>query len=173
MFYKEKNIDLAKEFILDYDKKCQLFLKNTDDTAIQTQLFEKFKEFGYINEEKELWNFDWFFTFCEKYDPYENIVINQNNCKTLFDKKIDGNENCIKRHITNPTNLGISESDADYSYFLCDSPIFTSKLSILNIDKNSEKLKDWLLNINYFTEDKLKLSNLICIDKQAQINRVL
>ena len=176
IFYqeKEKKIDLAKDFILDYDTKCKEFLEEPDNKEKQGKLYEKFKEFGYINgneENKELWNFDWFFTYCENYDPYKNIEIDEKNCKTLFAREMNKNENCIKRYITNPTYLGISEEDTGYVF--CDSPIFTSKLSILNIDKNSEKIKDWLLNINYFTEDKLKLSALICIKREAQLDRVL
>jgi hypothetical protein len=168
---EEANIERAREFILDYDRKCNAFRTDIEIEENQTQLIDKYKEFSYISEDKsKQWQFDWFFTFCENYDPYTELVPNELNCKTLSETKDNEgntlltNQNCIKRYSTNLVE--------DNDFFECPSQKFTNKLSILNIE-DVAKLKIWLSNINYFTEEKLKLFGSICRDRERILHRVL
>jgi hypothetical protein len=184
-FYNpDRSLDDAKEFIMDYDEKCEAFLADTKHKNVlaQLNLLEKFKKFSYINSEgTKLWKFDWFSTFCEKFNPYTELNVNEENCPTLFKENLQTNENCTKRYPMNHTNLGI---EPDYRYTMCnapkpepeisfDPPLLTSKLSILNIVEDSDALQEWLREINKFNELNLDIGKDICKGRQAMLDRVL
>ena len=164
-----ENYENAKKFINNYNEKCKNYLNDNTNETNKKDIIDIFKEFNYIDNEL-LWNFDWFTTFCEVYDPYEDIDITESKCKELFKKKENENTNCTKRYPLNPAALNIEE---DYGYFECTIPRSTSKLSILNIREHSQLLKNWMNKIEYFNEGKLKIFNSICLDRKIGLNRIL
>jgi len=159
-FYsKTDNIENAKIFIQEYIRTSALYKSDEKNVEYREKMIDIIKEFNYINhEKKQLWNFSWFLTFCEKYNPYEDINITESNCKKLFNSKLHTEEYCIKRYELNLTN--------DHMYVECDHDdnitLTTNKISILNIKEHSELLKDWMKKINYFNNDKLQIYHSIC-----------
>jgi hypothetical protein len=171
-FYENKDIEKAKQYILDYDKKSKRYLDNKDDKQTQQELINKYKQFSYINESGiSIWNFDWFFTFCEKFNPV-NFVPNVENCPTLSAKNLLDDENCVKRYQMNPLNTGIEEENIDYGFLSCDSPKFTNKISISDVSQ-SKSLELWLKNITFFNDKILNINDYICNNRIAMLNRVL
>jgi hypothetical protein len=173
-FYIE-TIEDAKSFIINYDKTVEEFLKNNEESKAdnnkQIAVINLLKKFNHIDElGTKKWNFDWFKTYCENYDPYEKL--DKFNCTNPEFADPD-KEKCVKRFPANPKNIGLY----DYDYDLDCEDFLSSKLSILDIETHSNLLKEWIdiIKNNIFSEEKLKLfeNNLICKNSKITLDRIL
>jgi hypothetical protein len=159
--------DKAKEFINNYDKVVLEFLDDKNNEDKQKAIINLFKKFNHIDESGiNKWNFDWFKTYCENYNPYKEVDIS--NC-THPEFTNPEKEKCRIRF---PVNIILDDEFQDPE---CDN-FLSSKLSILNIKSHSELLSKWIDNIktDKFSENTLQLfEDNFCINRQNILQRKL
>ena len=106
-------------------------------------------------------------TYCENYNPYEKVDIS--NC-THHEFTNPEKEKCRKRFHVNII------PDDEFEDPECNN-FLSSKLSILNIESDTDLLREWIDNIitDKFSEDNLHLfkDNLICRNRKSIVNRIL
>ena len=169
-FYKDKSLQEIKQFIINFIDKSTIYLKDNTNLENNQQLLEILSAFNFIDSaKKEKWNFDWFRTFCKDFDPYKEI--DENNCGNYSELKNE--PYCTTRYPNNFKNLG--EADEDFNWSLCTKSVVTSKISILDIKKNSDNLQKWIKMIlsPRFTNDSIQLFTWICRNNAVNTDRIL
>ena len=169
-FLINKPIEDIRDFVNNYLRVTDEFLKNPTDVTKQTRLFELFKRFNYINEAgTHKWNFTWFTSFCKNYNPYNSRkTIERAECGVAPELP----DLCLKRYPIDHSEIGQVE---DYEQYMCDHERYSSKLSILEIEEYNEMLLEYIedLKSDKVSDRSLGLFESSCTDRRAMLNRIL